>query len=462
MDIRTLEQKHANLVKANDALTAKAVAEGRDLTDEEGKTFDANIAEMDKTAINIQRLKKQQAAAAAVPRVEALDVHNPGAVRVEVLAKPKFKTFGEQLVAVARFERSKGFQRDPRLVAVGSQEHLGMVRDELIAGGMGENDAMSIAAAAAGLNEAVPAEGGFLVQQDYAPGLLQKTYETGEILSLMPNPIEVSSAANRVAINGIDEQSRATGSRFGGVQAYWSNEAGTLTATKPKFRRIELVLNKLIGLCYATDEMVADAAVMESIINTVFPMEFSFRIEDALFNGLGNGQPLGFLNANALVVVAKESGQAANTVLAANVMKMWSACWARSRKQAVWCIDQSIEPQLYQFTITSTGVSVPIYLPPGGLSASPYGTLFGRPVILTEYNAKLSSQGDITLWDPSQMAFARKSAMQAASSMHVNFLTDEMAYRFTMRLDAQPTWNTALTPKSGATALSPYVTLAAR
>jgi HK97 family phage major capsid protein len=117
---------------------------------------------------------------------------------------------------------------------------------------------------------------------------------------------------------------------------------------------------------------------------------------------------------------------------------------------------------MYQFTITSTGVSVPIYLPSNSLSGSPYGTLFGRPIMPTEYNAALTNQGDITLVDFSQMAFARKSALQAASSMHVNFLTDEMAYRFTMRLDVQPMWHTVLTPKNQGPTQSPYVTLAAR
>ncbi|HLW51308.1 MAG TPA: phage major capsid protein [Candidatus Angelobacter sp.] len=466
LDPRTLIQEKVNLAKENRALIDAAEKDNRDLTAEEDAKYKANLEKMKSLTTRIERIQEQREVEATTQRTEALPANNPGNVRAgdfgasaEVLDKPKFKTFGEQLLAVARFRQTGGINRDPRLIAEGSPEALATIVDGFMATGMTEQQAYK---AAAGLNESVPAEGGFLVQGDLAAGLLQRTYETGEILSLMPNPIEISSPANRVSVNGIDEQSRANGSRFGGVQAFWSNEAGTLSATKPKFRRIELVLNKLIALCYATDEMVADAAVMESIINTVFPLEFSFRIEDALFNGTGNGQPLGFLNSPALVVVAKESGQAASTVVAANVMKMWGRCWGRSRRNAVWCIDQSIEQQMYQFTITSTGVSVPIYLPNNSLSGSPYGTLFGRPVVPTEYNAALTNQGDITLVDFSQMAFARKSVLQAASSMHVNFLTDEMAYRFTMRLDAQPSWNTALTPKNAGPTLSPYVTLAAR
>ncbi|HEV7675379.1 MAG TPA: phage major capsid protein [Candidatus Angelobacter sp.] len=442
--IQSLEQKRADLVKANGLLLDKQEAEDRDLTPAEEKTYSENLAQIKSLSARIGRIEAQRENEKSLGRKPVQSVNNPGnASAVEVLDGPKFKSFGEQLKAVATFEKSRGFNKDPRLIAVGSEEHKKL-------------------AAATGLNEAIPAEGGFLVQTDFVPGLLQKTYNSGLILPLV-NRIEVSSESNRVVINGIDEQSRANGSRFGGVQAFWANEADTITATKPKFRRVELILNKLTAAYFATDELLADATALESVVSDVVPQEFAFRIEDAIFNGVGNGQPNGFLNAPSLIVVAKEVAQPTLTVVAQNIMKMWSRCWNRSRLNAVWLIDQSIEPQLFQMTLPSAaGISVPIYLPPGGLSGSPYGSLFGRPVISTEYNAAITNQGDIVLADLSQYKLADKGGIQAASSMHVNFLKDEMCFRFTQRLDGQVLWNTALTPKNGGPTLSPFVTLQAR
>jgi hypothetical protein len=49
--------------------------------------------------------------------------------------------------------------------------------------------------------------------------------------------------------------------------------------------------------------------------------------------------------------------------------------------------------------------------------------------------------------------------------MHVNFLTDEMAYRFTMRVNGQPLWKKAVTPFKDASTtqpVSPFVALAVR
>ena len=58
---------------------------------------------------------------------------------------------------------------------------------------------------------------------------------------------------------GLDENSRADSSRWGGILYYWLNEAGTKTSSKPKFRKIEMALEKCIGLCYLTDELAEDA-----------------------------------------------------------------------------------------------------------------------------------------------------------------------------------------------------------
>jgi hypothetical protein len=46
--------------------------------------------------------------------------------------------------------------------------------------------------------------------------------------------------------------------------------------------------------------------------------------------------------------------------------------------------------------------------------------------------------------------------------MHVAFLTDEMTFRITYRVDGEPIWNAPLTPYKGANTLSPFVTLQSR
>lgn len=376
-----------------------------------------------------------------------------------------FKGFGQFLQSVASAAYHP-HATDKRLKWVGDKQSL---------------------AVASGMSESVPSDGGFLVQYDFISEILRRMYSIGQIAARI-RTIEIGANANGIKIPAIDETSRATGSRWGGVQAYWQAEASSATASKPKLRLMELDLKKIIGLVYATDELLQDAAALESIINQALPEELSFVREDSIINGTGAGQPQGLLNATALITVAKETGQQAATIVFENVQKMWARMYAPSRRNAIWLVDQSVEPQLNSMAINVGTGGLPVYMPPGtfasGLVGSPAtantgagaggglggeagtfntsGTLLGRPVFTYEYGAALGSVGDIMLIDPTQYVGITKGGINAAQSMHVKFLTDEMTYRFTYRFDGQPIWHAALTPKSGSSTWSPYITLAAR
>jgi len=377
---------------------------------------------------------RHKAATEAVNQLkEPISKFQPGSEDPEVKViqdegdKP-WKSFGEFLTAVVRADT--GGAVDPRLKATG-------------------------------LSETVPADGGFLVEQEFVDEILKRTYETG-ILASRCRRIPVGANANGIKIPAVNETSRADGSRWGGVQAYWAAEAGSKTASTPQFRQMSLELKKLVGLCYATDEMLQDATALESIIKQAFSEEFGFKIDDAIVRGDGAGKPLGILNSPCLVTVSKESGQDADTIVTENIIKMWSRMYGRSRQNAVWLINQDIEPQLYTMSLAVGTGGIPVYMPANGLSGQPYGTLFARPVLPIEQCSTLGDKGDIILADFSQYLLIDKGAMQSATSIHVKFVYDETAFRFVYRIDGQPTWNSALTPYKGSNTLSPFVTLAER
>lgn len=399
----------------------KAEKEDRFLSSEEQKEIDKYEDEIRSWDASIERAERMIA-------MEPDEIEE----KPEVKTAPKneerkFKTFGEQLMAAYRASMPGG-QVDNRLTT----------------------------RAASGLNESNPSDGGFLVQQDFVSELLKRTYQTG-ILASKVKKIPISTSANGLKINAVDEDSRANGSRFGGVQTYWEGEADKLAGTKPKFRVLELSLKKLTGLCYATDELLQDTAALESVIRQAFAEEFGFKIDDAILTGTGAGEPLGILNSSSLVTVAKESNQT-EKITVENLIKMWNRVWSRSRNNAVWFINQEIEPYLYTLKIGTT----PVYVPAGGLSEKPYGTLFGRPVIPLEQCSALGEVGDIILADLNQYLLIDKGGINAQSSIHVRFLYDENVFRFIYRVDGQPIWNKPLTPYKGTATQSPFVALAKR
>lgn len=426
------EDIKALMAKVGD-IDTQATAQGRNLTAQEvslkNEILDS-VEALTQTVQTMERQERVQAAlsTAAVPlTVQGNRIETPQDSR----SKDKFASFGEQLAAV-RNAGLPGGHVDPRLFN----------------------------AAASGLNETTPSDGGFLVQQDFSSTLLQDVMETG-VLASRCRTQPISGNSNGIKINGVDETSRAS-SRFGGIVGYWGDEAAEKSASKPKFRKIDLQLKKLIGLCYATDELLDDAAALGAFIDQGFRSEFGFILDEAIVNGSGAGQPLGILNSPALVSVTKETGQKAKTLLAENVVNMYSRMFAGSRSNAVWLINQDIEPQLFTMSLAVGTGGVPIYMPAGGLSGLPYGTLFGRPVLAIEHAATLGTQGDIIFADLNGYILAQKNGVKADTSIHVRFVYDETAFRFVLRVDGQPVRATPLTPAKGSNTLSHFVALDTR
>ena len=306
---------------------------------------------------------------------------------------------------------------------------------------------------ASGLNEAVPSEGGFLVTPDIASGIYENMWGVGNILSRF-TPITVQG--NGLTIRAIDETSRQDGGRMGGVRGYWMAEAAQKTSSKPKFRHIDLKLKKVAALVYATDELLEDANALEGWIARNVPNELRFLVEAAIINGDGIGKPLGILQSPALIT---QLANTASEVNSQDIGNMWSRRYL-GVQDYVWFAHASVMPQLYQMAVSNE----PVYVPPGGFSASPYGALFGRPVIETEYNPVLGANGALVLASPSQYALISKGGVQAASSIHVKFVEDETAFRFVYRVDGQGLWASPVTAyASTATGftVSPFIQLSA-
>lgn len=453
----------ADILKAKKdkaAIGATVLAEKREMTDKERAdylAFPAQIEQLEASlAQNAEFLADAEAANEADRTFDAGRVNPDADAEATRAAAANSGVRGDQLAlgesAEEKAMKAPGFfgraLQAVRRVAI-KDAHAG--DDKLI----------RMMAGPTGANTDVPSDGGFLVAPERANTIIQRMYDTGEIASLV-NRMPVSG--NGIVLPAVDETSRADGSRFGGIASGWLGQGNGLTSGKPKFRAMELKLRKVGAFVYGTDELIADAVAFEAFVNKNVPQELTFRSEDAFINGDGSNKPAGVLNSGAAVTVTRNT---ASRVLYEDVSAMWARMWAPLRKGAVWIIDQSVEQQLEQLSIAigTAGVLAPIYRP-AGISVGPNGTqgyspatLYGRPVLTTEYNAALGTVGDIILTNMGEYTVIDKGGVDQAVSLHVAFLTDESVYRFMYRVDGQLNWNAALTPKSGGSTLSPVVTL---
>lgn len=461
-EILKLQRRMAELVQANRGLLDAAKAEDRPLNDEERTKFDANKAEVETCKRRIGDLQEQERAEAELAQStrQAQDEAPPAAA---AQAQP---------VAPAE-RRAQQRQAQPRVEVRNHEDHnlamrFGLWLLEVRAAALGQGIGKRLEAsmqehrAATGMGTAVGSDGGFLLMTDVSREIFRRMYELGAIISRVRKLPALPEGADGVSIPAVNETSRVTGSRMGGVQGYWLAEGSAPTASKPKLKEIDLRLNGVGALGYATDRLLKFAAILGSIMLDAMAEELLFLTENAIIRGTGAGQPKGILNADALVTVSAEGGQAAATILAQNIVKIWSRVWARCRPNTVFLINQDIEPQLHLMTLAVGTGGVPVYLPANGLAGEPYGTLFGRPVIPVEYCSTLGTIGDIMAVDLSQYLLIDGGATETASSIHVLFTQFEQAFRAIYYVDGRPAWHSPLTPAQGSNTLSAFVALATR
>lgn len=473
-DTVTIESLQDRLMELRDAannIQAKADAEQRPLTEDEKCEIEGIFNTFTDTEKEIARRKQlgdinERMSASAGRRTDALDqggsdggaggaasptaaaspaagVHASRAQeetsrrRGSVPAQPRdtgkwgFRSYSEYLNAVVRAS-AKGAVPDPRLI-MNAPTTYGQ--------------------------EGVGADGGFAVPPDFRTAIVTKVL--GEE-SLLGRTDQQTSSSNSITFPA-DETTPWDSTN--GVQAYWESEAGQKTQSKPKLGEKLVKLNKLIALVPLTDELLEDAPAMAGYVNRKAPEKMTFKINDAIVNGTGAGQPLGILNSAGTVTVAAESGQAAATVRMENIVNMWTRMYGPARARAVWLMNGDAEGQLpyLKFIDQGSGNAVPVYLPPTGLSTSPFSTLYGRPIIVTEAMPALGSAGDIILADLSQyLSIVKGGGVRQDVSIHLFFDYDITSFRFVMRVGGQPWWNTAISRPNSQASRGFFIALGAR
>lgn len=304
-----------------------------------------------------------------------------------------------------------------------------------------------------------PASGGYLVPEAFRAELLSLSLENSVV---RPRARIVPMETSRVIYPYIDDTSHAS-NVFGGVQGYWTPESGTMTDVAATFGRMALEAWKLTAFANVPNELIADSAIsFEAFIRSTFPQALAYFADVAFLTGNGAGQPLGInTDGNAArVSVAKESGQAADTIVWENIVKMYSRMLPQSLSSAVWVVSPDVFPELATMALSVGTGGGPVWLNNG--VGGPPATILGRPVIVSEKVENLGDKGDINFIDFSYYLIGDRQAMTVSSSEHFRFQNGETSFKFVERLDGRPWLQSALTPRNGGPTLSPFVTLDAR
>lgn len=297
---------------------------------------------------------------------------------------------------------------------------------------------------------------GYMVPPQFREEIWALVYNGGNDLLNMVNPEPTNS--NQVDLTA--DESTPYGAT--GVQAYWRSEGAQMTPSRLDTAGRSVKLHELYAFVTATDELLQDAPRLNSRLTKGASDAIRFKASDAIMNGTGAGQPLGFFKSSALVSVAKESSQTAVTINAANVTKMYSRLLPSNIGGAFWLANSDCIPQLMQLNI-GNDVTRPAWVPPNGMSDATGGTLLGRPVYLSEHCQTLGTKGDLVLVDPNGYYAVQKSTgIKFDSSIHLYFDYGLQAFRWSFRLGGTPFLSAPVSPKNGSNNKSHFISLDTR
>lgn len=462
--IRDLQDRLMDLHEHVEAIQAKADGEKRPLTEEEIKEIDRSHAEFRAIEEDIGRRQAQidNAAKLSQPQDRRAEPQNPdpqqnadpqnGPTQGVSAIRPKtpvnhrptiyspegrgrwgWNLLGDFALAVKAASAPSGAVVDPRLVMNAPTTYS---------------------------SEGSGADGGFAVPPDFRTEIWKKiSAET----SLFGRTDQYPTSRNTIVLPADETTPWAA---TGGVQAYFESEGGQMSQSKIALTEKTIRLNKLTALVPITEELLEDAPGLDAYLRSKVAEKFDFKLNLKIVQGTGAGEPLGILNAASLVSVSKETSQAADTIQVENIDKMFSRMYAPLRAGAVWLVNQDVEPQLFglmRYVKDASGnivAGAPAYMPPGGVSGLPYGTLYGKEIVPTQACETLGDKGDIIFVNlKAYMTAYKQGGVRADVSMHLWFDYSVMAYRFILRIAGQPWWADHADPRDGSNTLSWAVTL---
>lgn len=447
MDINELKDKHAKALEKAKAIQAGADAADRELTEDEANKVDELFANADELAGKIDAAKKADARKRRLEGIdnELEDLNEPeptkaaadqpldpndikgGDFRNDDKKAHGFKHFGEMAAAVKKWAVDK--ESDQRLFAAPTTYSTG----------------------------GVGADGGFLVYPDARNEIMRHVLSQP---SLMERCRRLTTTSDSLEMP-ID---KTTPWGSDGIQAYWvdSDEAEQITQSKAKLGKTTVKMHDLAVLAPVTNNLLSDAGagVLGQYLTQAAGDRIRWKVDNAILNGTGSGQPLGVRNSAALKQVTRVT---ATGIGFDEVGGLMGALPAASKSRATFVGHTTIYNDLITQKIGES--DSPAFIPVGGAGQeASLPRLLGRPYLEHEAAQARDNAGDLSLHDFTQYMLLTKNEtdqIQADMSIHLYFDYVQTAFRFVFRVGGQPWFDSTISQANGGGTLSPFAEIGA-
>lgn len=421
MDIHHLRAQYRSRLDEMEALLLAAESEGRDLTEEEQRQYDAWDAELQSLRSRIERLQELRAARDAAPEPAQPDTRNAPRIEVRDYDERDFRSLAEFVQAI--------------VLRPGDQRLRGLFVEHR------EEPAYD------GLEMQTPTAGGYLVPPQFLDEILQFSLPSAVMRPRATViPADGSAPDAKVHIPTLDQSGEL--GVYSGVQVSWIDEGGYKPATRPTFDQIELEPHEVAAHTEVTDKMLRNSAVIETIIRQLLTAGLAAAEDVAFISGDGSGKPTGFIGHSSNVRVARKI---AGDVTYDDVVEMESRMVDGANP--IWLVTKRAVPRLRHMEDTE-GHLIWQNSARDGLP----NTLLGYPVVVTNRAPALGSLGDVSFIDPRYYLIKDGTGIIVAASPHVQFLNNRTVIKAFKLVDGRPWPESPLLEENGEQA-SPFVVL---
>ena len=320
--------------------------------------------------------------------------------------QPVWKSMGEFLGAV--IQAGKDGQVDPRL----TQKSTGQ-------------------------SEVAPGtDGGYTVTTDIASFITQQA-QAASVMAQKCSKMEIGNLYTGIKIPQVNEVNRNQTTLYGGVRCYSPAEGIAKTPFKQAYTQKDIQLKKICAVNYITDELLQDNTALESFIRMNVGRAFAWTLDNEIING----------TLTACTAIVNNAATAEQTFAGAaptpaELTLMFSRNMNRSR--AEWYLSGNQYATILSLATTGT---FPLFQP--NFAVAPMGTLFGRPINVIEQAGITTDESSFMFLDLSDYLLIGKGGIVEATSIHVKFLEDETAFRWTMRVGGAPLMASTVTMPDG-------------
>ena len=276
------------------------------------------------------------------------------------------------------------------------------------------------------LQESDDTAGGFLVPEEFQAEVIR--YAT-EAAIVRPFARVFPMGSNTLTLPKLDQST----AKFAGVDIHWEGDEGDLKEeSEPVFGRITLKLNKMIGLCPVSDDLLNDAAInLANFLVALFGEAIGYEEDYQFLRGNGMKKPLGIVECGT--GVARDG---AGCIIYEDLKNMMTALPAWADGGAKWITTKAGLEEILDIRSEGTN-GFPLFLPGFHISQGIPKSLFGYPLELTDKLPAVGTKGDLLLVNLKHYFIGDRGGLQVATSIHDRFRYDETVFRFVKRVDGQ-------------------------